>query len=59
MGKNLRRSVADAWEDDGWNGQRSKRRAEAKREAKARKNEDLANFRKEDWDSIVEEENRF
>jgi hypothetical protein len=59
MGKNLKRSVRDAWEDEGWNGQRNKRMIEAKREAKARKNEDLADFSNDDWDNIVKQENRF
>lgn len=59
MGRNLKRSVRDAWEDEGWNGQRSKRMIEARREAKARKNEDLADFSNNDWNDIVKQENRF
>ena len=59
MGRNLKRSVRDTWKDEGWSGERNKRMLEAKREAKALKNEDLADFSKNDWDDIVKEENKF
>jgi sarcosine oxidase delta subunit len=59
MGRNLKRSVRDTWKDEGWSGERNKRMFEAKREAKALKNEDLADFSKNDWDDIVKQENRF
>jgi hypothetical protein len=59
MGRNLKRSVRDTWKDEGWSGERNKRMLEAKREAKALKNEDLADFSKNDWDDIVKQENKF
>jgi hypothetical protein len=59
MGRNPKRSVRNAWKDEGWSGERNKRMLEAKREAKSLKNEDLADFSKNDWDDIVKQENKF